>query len=205
MKTIGERIRHIRKYNGLIQKQFGELVGISDAHVSKIESGKDNPSYTLVLVISSKFMIEREWILSGEGIKQINSINSQHEDEDSYLENLNVIFKRMFESTDSIIKKQQFNQILLTTLNILLSDRFANKIAFDESSRYEYLSNYLDVISKLFDLVNIICGRLADLKNRDVYKKLYAIQQEYDIVISEITDSIRKMIFNLCEEKRPNF
>ena len=35
---IGERIKRIRKHYGLTQKQFGEIIGISDVAVSKLES-----------------------------------------------------------------------------------------------------------------------------------------------------------------------
>ena len=41
--TIGERIRNIRKLNGITQKQLADACGIDDATVRKYESGKLNP------------------------------------------------------------------------------------------------------------------------------------------------------------------
>lgn len=44
MSSINNRIKEIRKNNNLNQKQFAQILGISQTHISKIESNKDMPS-----------------------------------------------------------------------------------------------------------------------------------------------------------------
>ncbi len=41
--TVGERIRTIRKNQGLTQKQLGEKSGMADSAIRKYESGSQNP------------------------------------------------------------------------------------------------------------------------------------------------------------------
>ena len=43
-KSIGEKIKEIRKRNNMTQQQFAESIGISRPHLSKIESNKENAS-----------------------------------------------------------------------------------------------------------------------------------------------------------------
>lgn len=62
MSSIGKKIKDIRNNYKLTQKKFGELIGVSDAHVSKMESGKDYPSHALIQVICSKFRVNERWL-----------------------------------------------------------------------------------------------------------------------------------------------
>ena len=55
MTNTGQKIRQVRKTYGLTQKSFGNLIGVSYAHVSNMESSKDFPSQSLIQVICSKF------------------------------------------------------------------------------------------------------------------------------------------------------
>ncbi|NSW90252.1 MAG: helix-turn-helix domain-containing protein [Firmicutes bacterium] len=64
---IADRIKLIRKEAKLTQKQFGERIGVSDAHISKIESNKDNPSDSLIKVICMEFDINEQWLRDGIG------------------------------------------------------------------------------------------------------------------------------------------
>lgn len=64
---MNERIKQIRKEFGLSQLEFGKRLGISDAAVSKIESGKNTPAETTIKLICTEFRISYDWILKGEG------------------------------------------------------------------------------------------------------------------------------------------
>ena len=78
MNTIGDRIKNIRHKAHMTQAQFACATGISQTHVSKVEAGVENPSLTLIMLISCKFDISMSYIQSdnecdtvGERIKQI--------------------------------------------------------------------------------------------------------------------------------------
>lgn len=63
---IGERIKQIRKEQKISQTKFAAEFGISQAYVSKIEKGTENPSDTLLKFISYKYCISFEWLKTGE-------------------------------------------------------------------------------------------------------------------------------------------
>jgi transcriptional regulator with XRE-family HTH domain len=67
MDSIGDRIKHIRKINGLTQQKFGERVKVTKAHVSKIELSDDKPSDMLIKLICIEFGINEEWLKNGTG------------------------------------------------------------------------------------------------------------------------------------------
>lgn len=65
--TVNERFKEARKWLGFNQKDFASEIGISQTHVSGIENGKDNPSASLLKLISIKFNINEEWLTDGVG------------------------------------------------------------------------------------------------------------------------------------------
>lgn len=68
MKTIGERIKYIRKdVYKLTLDRFGEKIGISNAAVSALETGKNNPSEQTVRMICREFRVNEEWLRNGLG------------------------------------------------------------------------------------------------------------------------------------------
>ena len=57
---IGKTIQNIRKKSKMKQSEFAELIGISEKHLSKIETGKNLPSLDNFLKMASvlKFSLE---------------------------------------------------------------------------------------------------------------------------------------------------
>lgn len=76
---IGYRIKYVRQYLHLTQKQFSETLGITASHISRLEHGIGNISIALVKLISKIYLVNDEWILTGNG----EMINSQCVDEES--------------------------------------------------------------------------------------------------------------------------
>ena len=67
-ETIGARIKHLRKNTfHFSQTYFAAKIDISQAHLSNIENGKDNPSNKLLRVIASEFNVNYEWLKYGVG------------------------------------------------------------------------------------------------------------------------------------------
>lgn len=68
MNTIGERIREIRKANGLTMDAFAKRIGISGGAVSLIESGKtETPSNQTIVIICREFNVDEDWLRDGTG------------------------------------------------------------------------------------------------------------------------------------------
>lgn len=73
--TLAGRIKEIRDYYNLTQGLFGESLGVSHAHISKIENDINKPSETLVMLICLKYQVSEDWLLNGTGNMTINRNN----------------------------------------------------------------------------------------------------------------------------------
>ncbi len=65
--NIGSQIKKIREFFNLSQVLFAQELGITQAHVSKIEHGLEKPSEQLLLALCWRFGIRKEWIMTGDG------------------------------------------------------------------------------------------------------------------------------------------
>lgn len=66
-KTIGERIRLIRKLLGLTQKEMGEKIGRSWKTINRWEAGEREIPDTALKLISQVFGVSYEWLKEGKG------------------------------------------------------------------------------------------------------------------------------------------
>jgi transcriptional regulator with XRE-family HTH domain len=73
---IGERIKYIRKLNNKNQIQFAEILGISQASLSEIESGKSRPMFDTLIILGSTYQIDMNWLLNNSGIEALTVIQS---------------------------------------------------------------------------------------------------------------------------------
>lgn len=64
---IGKRIKELREYLGLSQREFAEILGIHPLSISRYESGKSNPAPSVLKLIEDKFSVNPEWLLEGKG------------------------------------------------------------------------------------------------------------------------------------------
>lgn len=62
MITLGEKIKQIRKNNKLTQIEFAKSLGISQAHISKIEKNIEVPSKQLLTFISYRYCVNMDWL-----------------------------------------------------------------------------------------------------------------------------------------------
>lgn len=65
------RIKELRKEQGLSQEKFGELVGVTRSHIASMENGKALASKRVIKLISEKCKVNEEWIEFGTGEKYI--------------------------------------------------------------------------------------------------------------------------------------
>lgn len=64
--TLAERLKIARTSQGLSQKALGDLIGVSQAAIQKIEVGKASQT-TKIFDLSTVLKVRPEWLASGEG------------------------------------------------------------------------------------------------------------------------------------------
>lgn len=65
--TIGERIKKLRKDQGLTLDKFGERLGVSKVAISLLENGKNGLTDQMALSICREFGAREEWLRTGNG------------------------------------------------------------------------------------------------------------------------------------------
>jgi transcriptional regulator with XRE-family HTH domain len=65
--TISERIKAVRKALGISQRDFCEGIYLSHSFYAKIETGTRNPNERVCELISNKYKVNKDWLMTGEG------------------------------------------------------------------------------------------------------------------------------------------
>lgn len=75
MRTIGEKLKDIRKHKGLTQAEFGNNIGFSKQAVSNIENNLSNPSIDFISKLIMYYDVNANWFIVDKG----EMFNSQQE------------------------------------------------------------------------------------------------------------------------------
>lgn len=63
------RIREVRKDKKLTQEKLGNIMGLSRDSITSIENSRVQPSELFINHFCDKFKVNKEWLLSGIGLK----------------------------------------------------------------------------------------------------------------------------------------
>lgn len=64
---LNERIKELRKYLELNQKDFAQKIGLGGTSITHFEKGTRNPSEQTILSICREFNVNENWLRNGEG------------------------------------------------------------------------------------------------------------------------------------------
>jgi len=60
---IGERLRHLRREQGLSQEELATIIGVYKSAVSHYETNKDSPSDKIKIAIAKYFNVSMDYLL----------------------------------------------------------------------------------------------------------------------------------------------
>lgn len=127
----GEEIRAIRKEFGLSQKEFGERLGVTHAHISKIEAGKERASETLLRLIDYEFgrkkpvgvpAAELTKPAIAEHLQVLRDIVHTQDLTDGCLFNVAFLLDSLVNILKTPIGSERLREMLLDSLGCLLGD-----------------------------------------------------------------------------------
>lgn len=67
MIHLQNRIKEVRRANGLTQTEFGERIGVKGNTVTGYETGIRSPSDAIIVSICREFGVNETWLRTGEG------------------------------------------------------------------------------------------------------------------------------------------
>ena len=65
--TTGDRIKMVRKQQGMNQTEFAKEIAVSTTSVCQLETGRYNISRTTKHILCTRFHINPDWLETGEG------------------------------------------------------------------------------------------------------------------------------------------
>ncbi len=191
MSTINERMKELRKSMLMSQVDFANILGVTGAHISKIEKGKTVPSESLIKLICKEFGIFESWLKDGKGEMDKDIAEDVIDDE-------------MCESTEQLnrlLKSESLNvRALASKLNLV----FTNILTLElddtkEETQVKYLeaiygflgnvSNYLNLV-KCFSSDGVFPVTSVDVSLlNDSYKKM--LLENIDNIKLLLTEKLR--------------
>lgn len=135
---IGSRIKEIRNYLECTQNLFANRLGISRSHISNIENGKENPSSSLVRLISAMFHINEDWIWTGEGQMKVNEIKATEEVNENLEYNFK-LYKQLISIAHTVPKKEIYVHLFACLLTISCSDSYYYTNDLNTKQGFEFL------------------------------------------------------------------
>lgn len=116
MKSIGERIKEIRKNLGINQSEFANGLGLSRQQVSFLEKGERSLTERTLNDISREYGVNKDFILTGEGdmfidlskseelIKFVNGLCENDPEKAELLLDIYYMFNELSEKEQKVIK-----------------------------------------------------------------------------------------------------
>ena len=117
MKTVGERIKVVRKALGLSGEAFGKPIGLSRGALSNIERNTNGASDRTIRLICSKYCVDYFWLTEGKGemfIDDMDAILEELAAEKGYDADTLRIMKKLYS-----LPNDQFNLVMQLIDNLV--------------------------------------------------------------------------------------
>ena len=152
-KTIGSFISVLRKSKGLTQKDFGDMLGVSDKTVSRWERDECAPDITLIPVIADIFDVTADELLRGEKKNDFSPASAVNELSQKSEKNLLILFNRAYAK----FKTKSLISVCIATVGI-----FAAAIC-----NYAFTRAYLGfIVAALMIFISIIFQIITAINNK---------------------------------------
>jgi len=82
---VGKRVKEIRKFLGLTQKEVAQKIGIGNSYISGIEKGFKNPKFNFFFRLALRFNISMDYLFFGIEPMRIDDKIESKKDERKYI------------------------------------------------------------------------------------------------------------------------
>lgn len=183
MDNIAERLKEVRKDYKLNQKEFSKRIGVTNAHISRMEKGITVPSEALIKLICKEFGINEEWLKKGTEPMYIEELEFKTGE---ILSNSVALFNKLLRSENKNIRYRA------AKLNELFSNITDVNDLDDETK-----SIFLDLLINIFLTIQ---NYNTPIKERLHYKQLIFDEilntyfEQYKIDIVQNIDNFKKCL-----------
>lgn len=76
-QALGLRVRELRAAHGLTQEEFAERCGMFRTYMSRVESGKANPTLTMLYVLADALSVTVQMLLEWPTVTDVPKVRSK--------------------------------------------------------------------------------------------------------------------------------
>lgn len=196
MDTVNQRVKHVRNLLGFSQSIFSEQLGISQASLSDIERGRTEVNNKILIELITKYEINSNWLLTGNGniyIAKNDSQNGIYADIDIVNEinqnkrKINIYYQRVLDIYDLYIKllkydKHDSGQKEQDLVQNILKEEFLinNGIEYYETLNFEEKFIYDEELKKVADyLLDSFFSKFKFIYTKLAEPKVYEMMKKY--------------------------
>lgn len=121
MASFVDRLETARKEKGMTQKALSEAIGITDAYMSQLSTGKRVPSGRTLKDLAEALCVNPEWLLEGTGPKRPDLSREEEMSE--------IISKVLSQKDNSFVKQAIKTLTSLTYEEMQVLERVVNSLA----------------------------------------------------------------------------
>ncbi|MFR3569555.1 MAG: helix-turn-helix domain-containing protein [Paraclostridium sordellii] len=122
---MNTRLKKLREYLGMTQKQFSESIGISRPNLTNIETGKVSLTERTIKTICSVHNVSEDWLRNGSN-NEDPIFNDLSEDEE-----FDMLVGRLYADNDPFKKKVIKTMLTLEDEDWHFIEKFINRIKKD--------------------------------------------------------------------------
>ncbi|WP_270507115.1 helix-turn-helix domain-containing protein [Paraclostridium sordellii] len=122
---MNTRLKKLREYLGMTQKQFSESIGISRPNLTNIETGKVSLTERTIKTICSVHNVSEDWLRNGSNNEE-PIFNDLSEDEE-----FDMLVGRLYADNDPFKKKVIKTMLTLEDEDWHFIEKFINRIKKD--------------------------------------------------------------------------
>lgn len=189
MDTIGERIRFIRKKNGLKQEEFAKDLSVSRSFISRIESNKEKASDTVLKLMSLQYKVNLRWITNGIGKYEINKDDDYFGRgyEEKFKSGLIPSFNQLLDELDNVNSAS-----LYLAVDAIISD-YTNLLKLYRDSKNIGIIIFDELNNNIISLINAIYMCEEEIRRKEISRT--------DFVLNQTKEDLKELI----EELQKNF
>ncbi len=107
MKSLGNRIKYLREKHNISQIEFSKKIGVSNAVLSRYESGDRKPDYDILQIIADYFEVSTDYLLGRTDIPTLTPQEKEEAEFQAFANDpeLNVFYKELPESDEEAVRK----------------------------------------------------------------------------------------------------
>jgi hypothetical protein len=183
MEDICKRVKKIRQENFMTQVEFAKSLGVTNAHISKIEKGGTVPSEALIKLISKEYRLNENWLKSGEEPEFLEDLELLADDKSSdFIDILNNNHRDNSPTTD----------ILMTDIEIIFAN-ICNVSGLDENIKLQYL-NILKEMAEIIDKNNRFIKSVLKSKQMSLKELNTEELKNYKLKVNKAIDAFINML-----------